>query len=1227
MNYLKNNLYADAYLEMSSNGALYNFFLNSIKSYNTTTYVPSYINKKYICDNADCSGSTSRYGTSGSTCSGGQHNGDIELNKNNFLSALNTGANLGVGKFHFIYHLDHSGASGIGVSSKDKGESIVRSDFDNLSNGVSYQILYSGGCNPANFQYDCIAKHYIINSNGGVAFIGNTDSGYQFEYPQLRYFLAAIYNPILKRYDIGCAFQNSAFNYSFNGNTWRLHLLGDPEMQVWTNTPSTFNVTVPTAITANTSSINVNVSGLNLPAGEKARICVQKGTEVYETSEISTNGAHTIPLALETAGTLYVTVTAHNYFPVEKTVTVNTSTAPNPVISSVNFIDDGTSGSIGTSIGNGNGQNDAGETIRLQAVIRNNGINTATGLTATLTCNSDSITITNASATLGNLASGASVTGQFLYQINKDMHERLSNSQNPVTLQLNITSSNGLSWTKPFNIDVFTIELKQRNKIIITPSNGNFGANTPVTFNIELQNTGQAPTTKLNAVLTSNNAGNIVSSCSSASRIYSTIGQFETNIADSAFQFTTGSAYTSNTTLNFTLTVADDYGKTTLFPFNLSKPNIVTGLKTSAKEHSIDLSWNSVSGASGYNIYRCNVGVNDTESGSYVRLNTVPVTFCFYNDADGLDALTKYYYKVTAVSQSGMESAPAQILAWTSYPTKGMYPVTMAVGNATMESHWVAEDVNNDGYKEIFSSISGGDSNGIGFLIALDWEGKELFDIDNNVTTNSGFADLSTTIRAGVAIADINNDGIKEIISVTRGFENNNMENLITCHIAADNNGDNKPDILWQVPVQRTFAYGAVIDNLDNSPDGSMEIVTTPCGNSTYHAPQIYNAQGNLIQELPINSGYSTYSAAAVADLDGDGDKEIITGLVNGIYIWHHDGTPFGAANPFYSLSGYSLRSSPVICDLNNDGIKEILVSASNSLALDSCRILAIKPNGQLLSGWGESGGANQYTSFSTGDLTKEIVVGDLNGDGNLEVVAVGADCVKIWNNTGTLYNTISLPNSGIRSYKRTPLLADIDGDPEIEIVVTSAGDGKIYGLKRNGSHALGFPLETSQSFGNATPVIADLDGNGKSEIIAGTGSDKKIYVWETNGNPNRIEWGSARHDSRNTGEYPCPPTIIQSNTTWNTSKSICGNLIVQSGTLTINNNANISMSSLSTVIVQNGATLYLNHGNLLNCNVKVLAGGHVILQNNAQVQLCSGGKWDMQMGATLDFQSGSIDR
>lgn len=61
---------------------------------------------------------------------------------------------------------------------------------------------------------------------------------------------------------------------------YRLHLLGDPEMPVWSAVPQKLEVYVtPTQIAAGTNTITVQIT--NLPAGEEATVCLMKDAEAY----------------------------------------------------------------------------------------------------------------------------------------------------------------------------------------------------------------------------------------------------------------------------------------------------------------------------------------------------------------------------------------------------------------------------------------------------------------------------------------------------------------------------------------------------------------------------------------------------------------------------------------------------------------------------------------------------------------------------------------------------------------------------------------------------------------------------------------------------------------------------------------------------------------------------------------------------------------------------------
>ena len=86
-----------------------------------------------------------------------------------------------------------------------------------------------------------------------------------------------------------------------------------------------------------------------------------------------------------------------------------------------------------------------------------------------------------------------------------------------------------------------------------------------------------------------------------------------------------------------------------------SKPNTPTGVKATAGSSSISVTWNSVSGATSYNIYR-----STSASGSYSYQTSVYSTS--YTDYN-VNAGTTYYYKVSAENSAGESSMSSYVSA------------------------------------------------------------------------------------------------------------------------------------------------------------------------------------------------------------------------------------------------------------------------------------------------------------------------------------------------------------------------------------------------------------------------------------------------------------------------------------------------------------------------------------------------------------------------------------
>jgi len=1096
---------------------------------------------------------------------------------------------------------------------------IEKEEIENLTNTNTDQIIYSNHCHTMAFDQDCIAKAYLNNVHGGVAYIGNTRFGWATDLSSLNGpFIDNLFNK--RQYNIGKALfnaknkniNNSATDGIVRWNFFSHNLYGDPEMPIWTNNPQNLNVSVsPTATLLGEVTVAVTIS--NLPSGDTAMICVQKGEEGYARDFAPSNGTYYFQITPNTPGEITITVTAQNFTPFETSINANATAAPNLFISNVAFDDD----LNGNSYGNSDGRNDAGESIELDLQLKNTGVSLASNVTAVLSCNSSYINISTNEAYFGNILSGDTVTGRFEYSVDTLALEKSVNDQDPVTFTLEITDGNNVVYTDEFNIDIFNSQIEQGNQTILSTTNGNLviEGGESVTCNIDLTNLGGGQANLL-ATLSrdaSKDTNGYIMSCSATQRAYSALSKFEASAATTPFQFTVSGNYPGNNTpLWFQLNVCNEYGKTWSYSFNLmDRPLVVplSNIEFTSKETEIDLYlYNKVQGVKGYNIYRCACDSSGNPTGTYEKLNKVPLTMTYYNDLN-LSKLSKYMYKVSAVAFTGNEGSLSDpMLAWTSCPNEGMFPIRMAT-YATIRSSFNVADVDNDGNKEIFSAISPSYKEGL--IIGLRHDGTELFDIDNNATTYSGFARVNAAITATPAIGDLNHDGNYQVITMTRDESTSNRANYFSCHSMKDNDGDNNPDLLWQKSLVELSYRGAVISNIDNSEDGSLEVVCY----SENGRIRIYNSVGDTLYSFGDGLGYS-YGALAVSDLDGNGTKEIIASLTNAIYIWDYDGTNLRTI----TNNGKNFKSSIVAVDLDGDGLNEIITSA-NIIGTLNYAVLAYNIDGTKVSGWDETQTVPCHNNWHC----DEISVGDLNNDGYMEVVAMGVNCVKIWNNYGTLLNTITIDNPEFG--KIVPLLADVDGVPDIEIIVAQGQrphyGGIIHAYKLDGSEALGFPVKTGDGTIGSS-CVSDIDNDGKNELILGEWN--WIHVYETNGAPDHIEWGSERHDNRNTGEYRnCNPKIISTNILWDDNVDICSDYSIEAGaTLTISSQINVI--EVSKITVKNGGTLIIDGGKLLDANIEVLSGGALIIQNDGKLRISRNGMLQINFGATLEQQLGYIE-
>ena len=148
--------------------------------------------------------------------------------------------------------------------------------------------------------------------------------------------------------------------------------------------------------------------------------------------------------------------------------------------------------------------------------------------------------------------------------------------------------------------------------------------------------------------------------------------------------------------------------------------------------------------------------------------------------------------------------------------------------------------------------------------------------------------------------------------------------------------GDNDAQTFGPV-IDMKGRYGPnsiVLAELDGV--AGMEIITVDRDSKNLY---VFDAQGTVLPGWPRQLINWVWSTAAVGDLDGDGDLEIVVNDLSGYtYAFHHDGTEvadgdsnpatYGVIAPRRSSNGIFEsfgRTSPALVDVDGDGKVEIL--------------------------------------------------------------------------------------------------------------------------------------------------------------------------------------------------------------------------------------------------------------------------------------------------------------
>ena len=289
------------------------------------------------------------------------------------------------------------------------------------------------------------------------------------------------------------------------------------------------------------------------------------------------------------------------------------------------------------------------------------------------------------------------------------------------------------------------------------------------------------------------------------------------------------------------------------------------------------------------------------------------------------------------------------------------------------------------------------------------------------------------------------------------------------------------------LPEEAMWKCDPVFEDINE--DGYLDLIAHPRLGT---GPRVWlgdGAGGWLDSSAGLHMQFSCGGGIDVADLDGDGNLDLaIADHCNGLYVYFGDGGgnwEVGVEQVYPT----DLVRQPDLVELH--------------LGSEDLRLGDVNGDGHLdmVAGSSDEGGINVYLGDGTGmnwernsiglpttGWTNRVELADMDGDGRLDIIASYADGPRVYRNMGdNRWEDASdgMPSPMIRGLFRGLSVEDMNKDGRLDIIVANWVDGpEVYYQEEDGSWAKS-PDVFREMYGGAQGLdVADLDGDGWLDIV-----------------------------------------------------------------------------------------------------------------------------------------------
>lgn len=321
--------------------------------------------------------------------------------------------------------------------------------------------------------------------------------------------------------------------------------------------------------------------------------------------------------------------------------------------------------------------------------------------------------------------------------------------------------------------------------------------------------------------------------------------------------------------------------------------------------------------------------------------------------------------------------------------------------------------------------------------------------------------DGTSPVQGGVAVADLNGDGIADLAMV-------DGNQLLLYYGQGSGAGEffDPPSVTLQLSAT---GPGNGIGIADFDRDGRLDIAVGLTA-SAQVAVVLQPAPGLFIV-TQVSSGAAVTGSLSVGDVNNDSVPDIV--LSSGSQVWELNGNGGGGFQPPVSRSFVAqVTALSNIADLNGDGIGDLAYGLANS----SVGFLVGNAGGNLGQGPNLTGVVGTPASIATGDLDNDSIR-DL-------AIATQSPALQTFRGQGG-FGYAPVSNRPLISTPVRVGIAEMTGDSLRDVVLVQS-DGEVVELSGTGGAVVAPFFSTFSTPQPQALALADVNADGNTDVVVG---------------------------------------------------------------------------------------------------------------------------------------------